>query len=77
MKIEIRGTKMTATITKTNTAVQENTSTVDTVSKASLVVMSAFSGMVGLWAVACFIGAMASNGPAGMIKGLTTALTGM
>ena len=68
---------MTATITRTNATAHENSSAVDTASRASMVVMSAFSGMVGLWAVACFIGAMASNGPAGMIKGLTTALTGM
>ncbi|MBU0673889.1 MAG: hypothetical protein KJ950_04530 [Proteobacteria bacterium] len=69
---------MTATITKTNVNVHANTiSAVDTVSKASLVVMSAFSGMVGLWAATCFIGAVISSGPVGMIKGLTAALTGM
>ncbi len=68
---------MTSTITKTNTTVHETSSAVDTASRTSMVVMSAFSGMVGLWAVACFVGAMASNGPAGLIKGLVTAVTGI
>lgn len=34
-------------------------------------------GLIGIWSVACLISALVSVGPAGMIRGYITAITGM
>ncbi|MBU0730178.1 MAG: hypothetical protein KKE17_12055 [Proteobacteria bacterium] len=50
---------------------------VDSISKGSLIAMSSVAALVGLWAVACFVGASISTGPVAMIKGWFSALAGM
>ena len=67
---------MTATI-KTQSQANVNTGTAtDSLSRASLITMGAFSGFVGIWAAACFIGALFTNGPGQLIRGFFSALLG-
>ena len=62
---------------KTHSAANANTvSGIDALSRASLISMGAVSGLVGLWAVACMVGAMASHGIGGVATGLISALVG-
>ena len=69
---------MTNTNTKTRTRTAVNTtSAVDTVSKTSIITMAVASGLVGLWAVSCLVGAFLSEGPVQVIKGFFTAVTGI
>jgi hypothetical protein len=65
---------MTATIkTRTNVATGN---AIDTLSRASLISMGAVSGLIGLWAVACMIGAIATNGLGQVAGGFISALIG-
>ncbi|NTV13025.1 MAG: hypothetical protein HGA96_03690 [Desulfobulbaceae bacterium] len=67
---------MTATI-KTQSAANVNTTNgIDTLSRASLISMGAVSGLIGLWAVACMVGAVMSNGLGGVVSGFIAALVG-
>ena len=66
------------TLTKTKTRANVQTQTgIDSVSKGSIAAMGGVSALVGLWAVACFVGAMASSGPLSLAKGFFSAITGM
>ena len=67
---------MTATINKTNvrTHAQANE---NTVGKATIAMFGGASLIVGVWAAACFVGAIAANGPAGLVQGFITAVTGV
>ena len=40
-------------------------------------VISALSSLIGLWAVACLVGGLVTNGVGGMLQGYISALTGM
>ncbi|NTV14752.1 MAG: hypothetical protein HGA96_12610 [Desulfobulbaceae bacterium] len=67
---------MTATI-KTNSAANSNTASgIDTLSRASLINMGTVSGLIGLWAVACMVGALASHGLGGIATGFVSAPIG-
>lgn len=67
---------MTATI-KTQSAANVNTASgIDTLSRASLISMGVASGLIGLWAVACMVGAVMSNGIGGVVSGFFSALAG-
>jgi hypothetical protein len=67
---------MTATI-KTATSANVNTiSGIDTLSSASLVSMGVASGLIGLWATACVVGAVMSNGAGAVVSGFFSALVG-
>jgi len=67
---------MNATI-KNNTATSVNTkSAVDSLSRASVITMGAVSTLIGLWAAACLVGAVATNGIGGLISGFVSALLG-
>ena len=67
---------MTAAI-KTHSATQINTaSNIDTLSRASLISMGVASGLIGLWAAACVVGALMSNGIGGVLSGFVSALVG-
>ncbi|MBU0483217.1 MAG: hypothetical protein KKB30_01720 [Proteobacteria bacterium] len=72
---------MTATTrsrTKVNVGQAVNTQTgLDTVSKGSVVVMGLVSATIGLWATACFIGAMITGGgPLQLAQSWFSAITG-
>jgi len=61
---------MIDTKTKTNTT----TNASETVSKVSITVMGIISATIGIWAVACLVGAVVSNGPLNVIKGFASSL---
>lgn len=47
------------------------------ISTGALTAFGAISSLIGLWAVACFVGAMlASGGPLSLVKAWITAVTG-
>ncbi|MBU0479965.1 MAG: hypothetical protein KKG47_02565 [Proteobacteria bacterium] len=63
--------------TKTRTIAKDvSRDAVDTFSRATMIAMGGVSGLVGLWAVACFANALL-NGPAELVRGFVTALTGI
>ena len=65
---------MTADI-KTRTVAKENANAaVDTVSRATITGLGAVSGLVGLWAIACMVGAVVTNGPGAVAQGFIIAL---
>lgn len=67
---------MTATI-QSSSAANVNTATgIDTISRASLISMGAASGLIGLWAVACMVGAVLSHGVGGVAGGFISAMVG-
>lgn len=67
---------MTAT-TKTNSAANVNTASgIDTLSRASLISMGVASGLIGLWATACLVGAVMGNGAGAVVSGFFSALVG-
>jgi hypothetical protein len=67
---------MTATI-KTNSASKVNSASgIDTLSRASLISMGVVSGLIGLWAAACVVGALMTNGVGAVVSGFFSALVG-
>ncbi|MBU0730176.1 MAG: hypothetical protein KKE17_12065 [Proteobacteria bacterium] len=51
---------------------------IDAVSKGSIILMGAVSAIIGLWAVACFVGAMmSSSSPTGVFGGWFSSIIGM
>ncbi len=46
-------------------------------SKVTVALFGGAAALFGLWAVACFVGAILSNGPLGLIKGYFSAVTGL
>ena len=50
---------------------------IDTVSKGSMITMGVVSALVGIWAVACLVSAIAEGGPIELIKGWFTAVLGV
>ena len=65
---------------KTQTGVQENTTTTVSaeVDKVIIGSIAAFAGLVGLWSVACIISAMVqAGGPLQLVGGWFRAVSGM
>lgn len=67
---------MTATIKTRSTSNVNTAGGIDTLSRASLISMGVASGLIGLWAVACMVGAVMSNGIGGVVSGFVSALLG-
>lgn len=66
------------TLTRTQTRTRTQTQTgLDSISKGSVAAMGGVSALIGLWATACFVGAMVSGGPLSLIKGFVSAITGI
>lgn len=69
------------TLTKTRTETQAKTDEqvgLDSLSKGSLAVMGGVSALIGLWAAACFVGALITGGgPLAMARSWFSAITGM
>lgn len=59
----------------TNTGTQVNIT--HEVSKFALTVGIATAALIGLWACACMISVLATNGLSGVVKGLITAVSGV
>ena len=68
---------MNANIKTRTQAKDTSRGAVDSLSRASLIAMGGISGLVGLWAVACFASALLQNGPVEMVKGFVTAMMGV
>ena len=68
---------MNAQIKNKTIAKESSNAAVDSVSKITITTMGAVSGLIGLWAVACIVGAMVSAGPVKLINGFVSAVTGM
>ena len=62
-------------INKTNTQVKVNV--VETAERTTITLFGGASLLIGLWAVACFAGALVTSGPVGLIKAYFSAVTGM
>ena len=45
-------------------------------SKFSLITVMTMAGLVGIWALACLVGGLASSGTGNLIKGYITAIFG-
>ena len=56
--------------TKTSTDVAQETS------RFSVGVIMTMAGIIGIWAISCLIGGLASGGLSALIKGFVTAITG-
>ena len=64
-------------INKSRTQVKVNDNALAVSSKATMAVIAGASLLIGLWAVACFVGALVSTGPFGLLKAYFSAVTGM
>jgi hypothetical protein len=64
-------------INKTKTQVKEKVQALDVASKVTVALFGGAAALIGLWAVACFAGAVLSSGPLAVIKGYFTAVTGL
>lgn len=62
----------------TKTTVKTSSSAATSSTSRGLVIASGFAAaVVGLWAAACFVGAVMSNGPIGIIRGWFSAVSGL
>lgn len=69
---------MTTTMTKNRTRTTEQINERYEVSKGMTIAVSTVPGLIGLWAAACFIGALvASGGPFELARNYFQAVTGM
>jgi len=68
---------MNAHINTNKIAKVDSGTAVDTLSRISITTMGAASGFIGLWAATCFMVALVSNGPLGLIRSYITAVTGL
>ncbi|MEW6593873.1 MAG: hypothetical protein AB1413_03270 [Thermodesulfobacteriota bacterium] len=65
-------------IALTRTRVTEQATAKTDVSRGALATLGVASSLVGLWAVACFVGGMiASGGPIALARAWVTAVTGV
>jgi hypothetical protein len=66
-------------INKSRTQVQVNdqSQTLDATSKVTVALFGGVAALIGLWAVACFAGALVTAGPLALIKGYFSAITGL
>ena len=63
---------------KTRTQVKDTSkSSIDSVSRASLIAMGGVSALVGIWAIVAFASALFQTGPVEMFKGFITAMIGV
>ena len=67
---------MNANIKTSTVAKESSNAAIDSLSRATMITMAGISGLVGLWATACLVGAIATNGPLGLIQGFVSALLG-
>ena len=67
---------MTATTERTKVKASAKTND-NSIGYATITMFGGASMVVGIWAATCFIAALASNGPAAIVKGFITAVTGV
>ena len=66
---------MTNTIGKTKVKATAKTKE-NSLGNATIAMFSGVSLIIGVWAAACFVGAIVSSGPIGIVQGFITAVTG-
>jgi hypothetical protein len=64
-------------INRTTTRVQENVQALDVAGKVTVSLFGGASLLIGIWAMACFAGALIATGPLGLVKAYFSALTGL
>ncbi|NTV14456.1 MAG: hypothetical protein HGA96_11095 [Desulfobulbaceae bacterium] len=64
-------------INKSRTQVKVNEQALDATGKVTVALFGGASLLLGLWAVACFAGALMNVGPLGLLQGFLAAVTGM
>lgn len=64
-------------ITKNQTQVKVNAQALDATGKVTVALFGGASLLMGVWAAACFVGAILSAGPGGVLKGYFSAVTGL
>lgn len=64
-------------INKTTTQVKVNDQTFEATAKVTVALFGTAATLIGLWAVACFAGAIMTAGPMGVVKGFFAAVTGL
>ena len=62
---------------KTQAKVTDQAQILDATSKETVALFGGTAALVGLWAVACFAGALMTAGPVGLIKAYFSAVTGV
>jgi len=63
-------------INKTRVKVNDQAQVLDATSKVTVALFGGAATLIGLWAVACFAGALMTAGPVGLIKGYFSAVSG-
>lgn len=61
---------------RTQVKVNDQAQALEVTSKVTVALFGGAAALIGLWAVACFVGALMSVGPLGLIKGFFAAVTG-
>jgi len=64
-------------INKSQTQVKVNDQALDATGKVTVALFGGAAMLVGLWAVACFAGALLTAGPLGLVQGFISAVTGL
>jgi len=64
-------------ITKNQAQAKVNDQALNTTAKLTVALFGGASALVGVWAAACFVGAVLSAGPVGVLKGYFSAVTGL
>ena len=64
-------------INKSRTQVKVNDQALDATGKLTVALFGGVSALIGLWAVACFAGAIMAVGPVEVVKGFFSAVTGL
>jgi hypothetical protein len=71
---------MEQTMNKTHVEARElsHEETGQGIAQAGTIILLALAGLIGIWGIACMLGAVATGeGPAEMVRGYITAITGM
>ena len=64
-------------INKTRIQAKVNDQALDATGKVTVALFGGSSMLIGLWAVACFSGALLTAGPVGLVQGFISAVTGL
>lgn len=62
---------------RTQVKVTDQSQALNATSKLTVALFGGAAALIGLWAGACFVGALLNNGPLGLIKGYFSAVTGL
>lgn len=62
---------------RTQVKVNDQAQALDATGKVTLTLFGGAATLVGLWAAACFLGALLTAGPVGVITGYFAAVTGI